>query len=328
MNTSDIVIKTKVTLSRNVKGYPFPSKMDDKRASVIASSVFDAINDGNYDLYNLNQIGEGEINCLIEKGLITPTLARKNNASAIIKKNETTSVMINGEDHVEICVFDGVCDLDSTYDECDKLDDKIEAKLKYAYSEKLGYLTSSPTNAGTGLHVSVLLFLPGLILTENIKECRDVMSRINVALKPVKIKNVEYKYVYELSSVHTMGVSEKEIVEKIKSALSSVTAYEKKARDRLLKTNEVALKDKIMRSYGTVTNCYRLGIEEMLEALAFVRLGAYYNMLAVSDVSVIDKLCLSMQDNTLAKSRKARFESAIDRDVYRAQKVVETVKSL
>ena len=107
-----------------------------------------------------------------------------------------------------------------------------------------------------------------------------------------------------------------------------MTAYEEKARERLLKNNEVTLKDKILRSYGIAKNCYRLDCSEMLEILAFVRLGAYYKMIAISDLSVIDKLSVSMLDNNLSKNRKTKFESSIDREVYRAQKVVETIKSL
>ena len=170
--------------------------------------------------------------------------------------------------------------------------------------------------------------MPGLYLTDSIPSVTNALSRINVSLAPISKTDNSNGYVYVLSSVHTLGVSELEIEEKVKTAVENVLSYEEKAREKILKENEIALKDKIMRSYGIATNCNKMSESEMYSLLALIKLGAYYKIIPITAVNVIDKLIGSLSSATIVEGRKEGFRSSVDRDIYRATKVKETLKSL
>ncbi len=324
---TDLIIEACATLSRNVKDYPFPYRMDDKRASVIASAVYEAVNgEGNYELLPLSKLPESEARALVAKGVISKALASSEYGAAIRAKDESVCVMINERDHVVIRAF--ASDVDKAFEAADKVDDKICARLPYAFSDKLGYLTSSPSDVGTGLRISVTLFLPGLHLTETVSGVASVLSRVNLSLTPKAKNDTSDGYRYVLSSVRTLGLSEKEIVDSVKSAVDTIATYEEKARAQLLFENEVALKDKIWRSYGIASHCYRISTAEMLQVDAFIKLGAYYSILPVSDVSVLNKAEKTLLSHVIRKANGDGFSSSEEKEIYRAARLKDVVKNL
>src|SRR5690606_13399494 len=102
---------------------------------------------------------------LVEKHLISPQLAENSSHGAVVlSDSEDISIMINEEDHIRIqCLFPGL-QINEALKRANEIDDVLEAKLDYAFDEDFGYLTSCPTNVGTGLRASVMVHLPGLIL--------------------------------------------------------------------------------------------------------------------------------------------------------------------
>ena len=329
MHDNDFVISSRIRIARNVTGYPFPNKMDDKRASVIASEVYDVLNkDGSYEIKPVSNLSEAQIGTLEEKKLMTSALASTTFGSLILKRDETVSVMINELDHVVINTFEKGFNVEKAYEVADGIESALEDKLKFVFSDKLGYLTSSPSTVGTGLKVAVKMFLPALHITHALPEVASALSRINISLKATADNETSNGYVYEISSLHTLGVSEQEIIDKVKKAVNSVKNYEQQAREKIYKESEVDLKDKIMRSYGIATNSYKMGSSEMLSTLAFIRLGAYYKILPISDVSVIDSLSSSLMPYAIYEYKKGGFKTSEERSIFRASKIKETLKSL
>ena len=181
MNAKDIAVESKITLSRNVKGYPFPSKLRDTRANVIASGVYESLSrSGGYELYKIAQMSDSVTKRLRERGLITDRLIQSPYGSAIVSSDESVSVMINEEDAVVEQYFGkGEC-LPELYEKANKTDDLIGAKEEFCFHPRLGYLTSCPDSVGTGMHASVTLFLPALVLTKSLQSCASSVSRLNI----------------------------------------------------------------------------------------------------------------------------------------------------
>jgi protein arginine kinase len=320
MKNEDFVISSWARLNRNVKGFPFPNKLSDERASIIASNVFEAVNgSGEYDLYPIAKTDESDVYALKEKGLISSALLSSQNSSAIIKRDFSSSVMINERDHVVISAFRRGLDVDGAYGAADAIDDEISQKVVYAFSDKLGYLTSSPSDVGTALKVGVTLFLPGITLTDSVDKCAAALSRIGVSLKA--ISGDGFKYV--LSSVRTLGVSEKDICDKVKSAVENVRGYEEKARESLKETDEAGLKDKILRTYGIAANCYKASEKEVCSFLAYIKLGAYYGYLDVC--ADLDEAESGLLNYAIGKTKA--FSGSTARDIYRAEKLKDFLKS-
>ena len=329
MTNNDFVISSRVRIARNVDGYPFVNKLNDKQASEISSNAFETINkDKAYEFKSISNMSDSEIGRAKERNLISSYLTKKPFGSLILKKDESVAVMVNELDHIVITATEQGLNLEKAYKVAEQIETDLESKFKYAYSDKLGYLTSSPSLVGTALKVSVKMFLPALNLTSSVSEVSSALSRINISLKATAKNETSNGYIYEISSLHTLGVSEKDIIDKVTNAVNSVANYEEKAREKLFRENQVDLKDKIMRSYGIATNCYKMSSSEMLSTLAFVRLGAYYKVLPIADVSVIDTLCLSLMPYSISDFKKTGFINNDERNIFRASKISQTLKSL
>jgi len=169
---SDIVISSRIRIARNLAEAPFPYLLDDARGEEVVRQVYQAVIEGNsalkndFKLLSMKDLDKIERLKYIEKHLISPDLAKNiTKGNMLINQEESISIMLNEEDHIRIqCILPGF-QLDETWSLADKIDDLIEEKVKYAFDEQLGYLTSCPTNLGTGIRASVMMHLPVLNMT-------------------------------------------------------------------------------------------------------------------------------------------------------------------
>lgn len=329
-NTDDVVISSRIRLARNVNDIPFPSRLNDERASLIARKVYDSLQAGDsYDLYKMSNISEIDGNVLMEKHLISADLLNNNQfGAAIINESETVSIMINEEDHIrEQSILKGF-NLKEAYEKINAVDDCIAARIRFSFDPRLGYLTSCPTNLGTGLRASVMMFLPGLSITKNLDSCVNAVSRLNMTVRGVYGEGSDADgFLYQVSNQKTLGVSESEIIQSVETSINHIVDTELRAREVLLRNNETELKDRIMRAWGVLTNAYTLSTDEFMRLTAFVKLGVYYGLIRVSDRARLEKLITEAQPANLINISGKQLDAA-ERDLYRAAYVGKTLRNL
>ena len=163
-NDSDIVLSSRIRLARNLKGIPFPNRMNDENRKKVLEQISDVMlkRPGN-DLMRMDiaSLPETDRRALIEKHLISEELAKgQEGQSVFISKDENVSVMVNEEDHLRIQVMAPGFALENTYKQAEELAIYLEKALPIAFSEKYGFLTAYPSNTGTGLRASVMVHLP------------------------------------------------------------------------------------------------------------------------------------------------------------------------
>lgn len=331
--TDNIVVSSRIRLARNIDGTVFPSKLNDERASLIARKVYEALSpaeENGYDLYKMSKISKMDGGVLMEKHLISTDLLQNSQfGAAIIHEDETVSVMINEEDHVREQVIMKGFKLKEAYKKASKIDDTIAVKLKFAFDPKLGYLTSCPTNIGTGLRASAMMFLPGLSLTGNLEQCIAAVARLNMTVRGVYGEGSGSQgYLYQISNQKTLGVTEEEIISAVEESINHIAESEIKARDILYRTGEAEMKDKILRSWGVLTNCYKVSASEFMQLLAYVKLGVYYGIIKVKDYDRLEKLNVDAQPANIANICGRTFSGDVERDVYRAGYCGKTLRSL
>ena len=162
----DIVLSTRIRLARNLREEPFPIKLDaqgkNRVNALIRAAVFE--NDQNdFSFIEMKDLSRGQAVSLAERHLISPEFAAKKEGSALIlSKDESVSIMLCEEDHIRLQVMKAGLDLEGAYDIADKLDSMLDARLHFAFDERIGYLTQCPTNLGTAMRASVMLHLPAL----------------------------------------------------------------------------------------------------------------------------------------------------------------------
>ncbi len=322
---NDIVISSRIRLARNLEDFPFPVALTDNMSKEIIKKINDCLLDGNtvlktdFELVEMDKLSNNDTQVLVEKHLISPNLAQRPKRSAVLlNKNETVSIMLNEEDHLRIqCLFPGL-QIDKAWELANMIDDVLEESLKYAFDEKLGYLTSCPTNLGTGIRASVMAHLPALSIIGYMDRILQAANQIGLTIRGMYGEGTEAEgNIYQVSNQVTLGRTEEEIIDTLKEVTKQIIKREDDARATLLSNNGIKLEDKICRSYGILSNARIMGSKEALKLISDVRLGVDLGIIKNIDVKNINNLMLQIQGGFIQKIY-GKSLSASERDIARA----------
>lgn len=323
------IIKSRVRLARNLSNYPFRIE-DVKTAREIVTHVNRAIvKCDTFNLYFMSNLSATALEAMKERHLISTSLIEnRERGAALINKDESVSVMVNEEDVIrEQCFMRGLR-LKEAYERLIKIDDEICKYLPVAYDKKLGYLTACPTNLGTGLRASVMLFLPALTKSGKINALAEEASRLGLTVRGVYGEGSGTDgAIYQISNEVTLGVSEEEILQAVEDRVVQICEVERKESERLFARNELKTMDMAKKSYGVLTNAVMLSYSEFLSHVANVKLGAMLGMISINDISAIDDLIISSRPANICEQFGKRL-NANDRDLYRAELVGNKLSKL
>lgn len=226
--------------------------------------------------------------------------------------------MINEEDHFRIQVFNCGLDLDGTFRLAREVDQKMEQVFKIAKNKKYGYLTSCPTNVGTGIRASVMVHLPGLTKTGNIRKILESINSFGMNIRGVYGEGSESTGdMYQISNKKTLGLTEEEIVKNLKVITEKIIEQERVARKYLAK-NAIEFEDKVYRSFGLISNCKKISSEESRKLLSSVKLGTDLGIIKELTDSKVAKLYLYTKPANLQKKSGKELDS-YERDIKRAE---------
>lgn len=330
-DNNGIVISCRARLARNYDGYVFPSRLDDEGGKAVLKKTEDALaNSGeNFGTVKRADMSDLQAETLKELHLISDELLRGNkNAAVIVNKNNEICIMVNEEDHLrEQCILKGNR-LAEAYSRISAIDDVIASQNKIAFDKRLGYLTACPTNVGTGLRASALMFLPGLSMTNSLADCVNAVSRFDMTVRGEYGEGSDSEgFLYQISNQKTLGISEEEIISSVSGAVAQIEKQEIVARNALLQSNEALLRDNIMRSYGILTNAYKLSFKEFTEKFAMVKLGVYYGFIKCTDTEALGNMLDKYRPaNMMTSAGKIMNEN--ERDIYRAAGVAAELRKL
>jgi len=330
---SDIVISSRIRVARNLKNEPFPilatAQQSDKvlqlAAAALKSPELQAL--GKFDFIPLENIDELEKRVLVEKHLISPTLANESRGGAVIlSQNEEISVMVNEEDHLRIQVLYPGFQLTEAWEVAQKIDDAFEAELDYAYDEKRGYLTSCPTNVGTGIRASVMLHLPALVITKQINRILQAVQQVGLAVRGIYGEGSEViGNMFQISNQITLGQTEEEIIDNLRGVARQIIEHEKSSRNKLLQDSRTKLTDRIRRSYGILCYAEVIDSKEAAQRLSDVRLGIDLGIIQGLSAKVMNELQVMTQLGYL-QHYFGRPLTPEERDVHRAQLIRDRIR--
>ena len=319
---NDIVISTRIRIARNLADYPFPVRLDNKSKIEVNEKIRDAL-DGKENLTytELKTLTRSQIVSLAERHLISPEFASNSDARALLMSdNEDISIMLCEEDHIRIQVMKSGLALKEAYELADKIDTEINQSLKYAFDEKLGYLTQCPANLGTGMRASVMLHLPALTAKGQIGSLASTVSKLVLTIRGADGEGMSAMGdLYQLSNQVSLGISEKSAIDNLKTITLQLAAQERAAREEASKSIET--EDAVFRAYGILKSARILSTKEFMSLISKVRLGAVLGMIK-TDLKTINELMVSMQPATI-NAFVGKTLSLEERDVERAKIVRE-----
>jgi protein arginine kinase len=333
---ADVVITSRVRLARNLRGYPFPHLMQETDAKRMLQEVDDLVvlgsqhgDVGRLRLVRMADLDRLDREVLVEKHLISRDLARSRHAGAamLVRDDEAISIMINEEDHLRIqCLLSGL-QLEECYRMASRCDDWLEGRFEYAFDQTHGYLTACPTNVGTGLRASVMVHLPGLVMTQQIGNMLAAISKVGLVVRGLYGEGTESSGdVFQISNQITLGPSEEEILQNLGAVIRQLIEQERASRQAVLKAARVVLEDRVYRSYGVLTTARLLTSQESMRLLSDVKLGADLKLIDVPSARAFSQLLVMSQPAMVQRLADQQLGEA-ERDQKRAELVRERLQA-
>jgi len=296
------IISCRVRLARNIKAYPFFIMLKDTDAKKMIEEIRDTMTDQPFKYTDIRQTSNVEKLSLLEHHKISLELLRSHAPGGLLSDNDDNiHIMLNEEDHIRIQSLASGKNIKKAYKEADKLDNILEKKLDYAFDENLGYLTSCPSNAGTGLRASYMVHLPMLEQTGRLSKIISQLSSFGMTIRGIYGENSEpVGSIYQISNQMTMGKSEEEIIGNLENITTQIVQAELDALELNIKKAPILFEDHIYRAYGILSNARQIGVKEARTMLSVLRLGvvsgiltdpipSIYNMMMNIEYGILNK---------------------------------------
>ena len=324
----NLIVSSRVRLARNLAGVPFrPSNSD---AFEAMAETIKTKNQG-FVSVRVDQLAPQVATALFEQHLISrEILANKKNGMLVTQETEggktRACVMLGEEDHARIQVIEVGMHLQKAYKLAAKIAADLDAEHKLAKNEKLGILTSCPTNLGTGMRASVMLFLPALSLTGRITQIINELKGHKIVVRGVYGEGSEAAgYMYQISNQACLAMDEAAILKKVEDVTEQICNIELNLQAELLQKNQDDIIDQVMRSFGLLTHAHKISSDEATENLAWLKLGECLGILKFK-VGVLDDLFFVLKPASL-QSQNEKANDILTRDKMRAQKIATTLGS-
>lgn len=322
---NDVVISSRVRLARNLREYPFSAKLSAKQAGELVekvkavTQVIETQSARKFYGCSADILGDTEKTAMVERHIISPLLvAKEQSTGLILSEDESISIMINEEDHLRIQSITGGMNIAAAFQEANKIEDITGELFDFAFHEKYGYLTSCPTNVGTGLRASYMMFLPALTVAGKIIKLAEELGQYGIALRGTYGEATKSMgSLYQISNQKTLGSTEKEIMEGLDRIVEQVMKQERRQREYILTNNYDEFEDKIFRSFGVLKYAKQLSSGDAMSLLAQLKLGVDMNLIDLGECYNIHELMMEIQPGNLQCQLDKNLGST-QRDKYRA----------
>ncbi|MBD3425729.1 MAG: protein arginine kinase [Candidatus Omnitrophica bacterium] len=323
-----IAVSTRMRVARNLKGHVYFSRASEKQREKTLKSLITGLAKSKYLkkalVVRMRDVPELERMMLVERYLMSREHAQQVAQKALaVEENEAVSVMLNEEDHIRLQVIQPGFNVMETWRIVDEVDTDLSGHLQYDFSRKFGYLTSCPTNTGTGLRASVMLHLAGLVMTGQIDAVLEGISKLGLTMRGFYGEGTEASGdLFQISNQVALGHSEMDILDNLERIIARIIKREKQTREEFTRKKKIEVQDRIDRSYGTLKSARVITSNETVKLLSAIRLGIDLGM--VSDLSVADvnEIMLITQPAHLQKVT-GRDLAPSQRDIARADLIRE-----
>lgn len=327
----DIVLSSRIRLARNLDGERFTHVTPADELCAVRERILDAAGeverfDGTVQ-WNMEDLEEIERRFLLERHLISVDLVRYVLGRAVlVSEDESQGLMINEEDHLRLQTFAAGLAPRRALDRASEMVQSLDGHVPFAFHPELGYLTACPTNVGTGMRASILVHLPGLVLTGDIDKVLNGLRRLNYTVRGFYGEGSGVMgSLFQVSNSVTLGRSEGQIVDDLMVHTRKVIEVERRARGALVERDRVRLEDRVWRAWALLRHGRLLSTHEAFDLLSDLRLGSTLSILPSMDESVLNTLLINVQSAHLQVSH-GRTMNATQRDEARAEYVREQLE--
>lgn len=325
---ADVVLSTRVRLARNLESHRFGLRADSGereailRATRSAAESVPALNGGT--VLSMRRLDAPVRRMLLERHLVSRELIGDDSSeppehsALLLAGDDALGVMVNEEDHLRLQSLVSGFRLRDAWRRVDELDEELASHLRYAFHDEYGFLTSCPTNVGTGLRASVLVHLPALVLTQEIGKVLQGISQVGLTFRGLYGEGSEVVgNFFQISNQTTLGKTEEDLIDHLQKIVQQVVHYEHQAREILLRDARTVIEDKVWRAYGLLRFARSISFEEVMNLLSGVRLGIGLKLLPGVRVYTLNQIMIFTQSAHLEKMAGKSLPSG-EADTFRA----------
>ncbi|MHC1720096.1 MAG: protein arginine kinase [Clostridiaceae bacterium] len=305
----ELILTSRIRLARNFDKTVFPHKMSDEKGKELVKKVeaafyTEGFNKECYRTVNLWETDRQTQNAYFEKHLISNNMVSNwSKAAVILSADDKLSIMINEEDHIRIQYINPGYNLEGAFIAANEIDDHLEKMLEFAFDEKYGYLTSCPTNVGTGMRASVMIHLPFITMNSKLEGSLYTLSKLGMAIRGIYGEGSKAEgSIYQISNQITLGINEKETIKNLKAVVNTIIALENKERENAYKNYKYEIQDKVSRALGILKSSVLMPSSECIELLSDVRMGIEMGIIRSVKLNTIDCLLREIQPSVMQKT--------------------------
>ncbi|WP_251518559.1 protein arginine kinase [Staphylococcus sp. HKU1] len=311
-----VVMSSRIRLARNLNNHVHPLMFPSEEAGFrVINEVQDALPE--MSIQRLDMMDQQSKYKLVAKHLISPELIKQPASALLANEDESLSVMVNEEDHIRIQAMGNDLSLHSLYEKASEIDDKLDKALDISFDENLGYLTTCPTNIGTGMRASVMVHLPGLSIMNRMNRIAQTISRFGFTIRGIYGEGSQvYGHIYQISNQLTLGNTEDHIIESLNEVVQQIINEELQIRDQLNEHNHSETLDRVYRSLGILKYSRLMSMEEASLRLSDVKLGIDLGYLELEHFK-FNEMMIAMQTPFLLDDEDDRSVNEIRAQILR-----------
>ncbi|MBI3735344.1 protein arginine kinase [Candidatus Sumerlaeota bacterium] len=320
---SDIVVSSRARLARNLPGFPFAPRAKKEQLAEVTRAVNAAIEADpffkEYAHFEIKALTTNERRYLREGHRISTELEKgSDHREVYVSAAPSASIMINEEDHLRIHVLRAGLRLNEVYNQVNEVELALERNLHFAYNPQFGYLTACPTNTGTGLRVSVMLHLVGLVMTGQIEEAMAPLGNFGLVVRGAQGEHSGHVGdLFQVSNEVTLGKTEEELIQMLAQVVEQIILREMRAREFLYRQEAIKCEDAVLRALGILGSARAINSEEAISLLSRLRLGIDHNLGIKMTHEELNGLLIEVQPAHLLRIVPQSASSG-ERDVARA----------
>ncbi len=300
----DVALLSRVRLARNFEDIPFSPVITEDECDLLIGRAQAALSAcGQSDVFSfdrLSMLTEDERGRLLDRFQISNDLIKYSSTAAVmLSEGETISIMIGEEDHLRVFGLLPGLQLERCSDLAYTADGWLEKGGSFAFDSQFGYLTASPTNAGTGMRGFVILHLPTLRAAGQIGRVVQEVAKLGLTLRGLYSEGNEADgNLYQLSNHASLGRAEEDVIRSLTAAATQIIEIERGVRDQILSHDELAVIDRLFRSIGILRNARLMNDKEWMQRWSDLRLSAVIGLID-APLSEIDRLMMDLQPASL-----------------------------
>lgn len=323
----DVVLSSRIRLARNLSDFSFPSRADADDKERVLEMIRENLSEiriaEDWEFLEFRDCTDLEKKLLKERRLASDDLIREPYSGVYFRHGETLSLMVNEEDHLRLQALQPGDQLDRCFEWAQELERELNQEVSFAFDEEWGYLTSCPTNLGTGLRASVLLHLPALVLNQRFQRVLKAVANLGLTVRGFYGEGSGSQgFYFQLSNQVTLGQTAEEMKNNLQRVVTQLVEQERKARRRMVDSEDLEAEDKIWRAYGVLRHARTMDETEALQLISFARLGASLERFEGVGVRDFDAMLMRMQPAHLHVSVGEQLRSE-QQDHYRSKLIRE-----